>query len=261
MQGVSVASTKPWVLFVWHGRMLQGPMPGPGAFPKPGDRLPVRISGVDHPVLVRVIRTREGVMPAEAVAVTSAVPSSARRPGRPRLHRSAGLPPPAPPLAGESVNLQDWGARVQTRESPPTDRIRPSAPLVPPESPSLDPALVGRDEPDVGAILREVLGRGATDASTRRLRDALVPSLRHPLRVEIRRLTEERPADRGYGYLADRFRRMLRHLNVLESVVAGTAADPERAPRLARWLVQENVMLRQEIQAWLRLKDRLRQTK
>jgi hypothetical protein len=256
-----IAASQRWVLFVWHESALRGPLPGPGAFPAPGDRLPVRVAGLDYPIQVRVIRTRETARPPEAVAVTSAVPSSARPPRRPNV-------PPALATTGaaapdESITLADLVDHFRAQASKPPPPFLASTPLAASKPQQPMPETVGRDEPDVGAVLGSVLGIRVADSH--RLRSALVPSLRHPLRTEIRRLTEAartngRP-DRGRGYLADRFRWMLRYLNALERVVGAAESSPDSVPRLARWLVQENVLLREEIRGWLRLEPRLCQTR
>ncbi len=134
------------------------------------------------------------------------------------------------------------------------DAPQPIEEPIPPEPEAL-PETIGRDEPDLGAVMRDVLGREA--ACPRRLLEALIPTLRAPLRSEIRRLAPQ--GDRGRLYLADRFRKMLRHLNALERTVAALQPEGGDPARLARWIVSENVMLREEIRGWLGLEERLGQ--
>ncbi|HLG41716.1 MAG TPA: hypothetical protein VI643_00015 [Planctomycetota bacterium] len=246
---------KTWVLYVWHGCALKGPVGGSGAIPEPGDRLPALLPGLDHPIQAKVIRLNDGRNPTEVIAVTSDMPSS--RPAPWKVRRSAGAHSRSARAPSERITLSDvadyYRRRTRVSEGRPVEAFRAIEEPIPPEPEAL-PETIGRDEPDLGAIMRDALGRDS--ACPRRLLEALIPTLRAPLRSEIRRLAPQ--ADRGRLYLADRFRRMLRHLNALERTVASLEPGGD-APRLARWLVSENVMLREEIRGWLGLEERLGQ--
>lgn len=240
---------KTWVLYVWHGCALKGPVGGSGAIPEPGDRLPAFLPGLDHPIQAKVIRLNDSRDRTEVIAVTSDIPSS--RPAPWKARRSAGAHARIGRAPSERITLSDvvdhYRGRTRTSEKRPDTANQPIEEPIPQE-PEAPPETIGRDEPDLGSVMRDVLGRDS--ACPRRLLEALIPTLRAPLRSEIRRLAPQ--GDRGRLYLVDRFRKMLRHLNALERTVASLEPGGDSA-RLARWLVSENVMLREEIRGWLGL--------